>query len=96
MSNPKLDTLFLTSEYPEYPADLIADAPLSGPFDSYLEFILNSYHIESDPKMIRKFLKENGGWSTEELENDEKNIGRFLWVTILNRKEEETENEKLN
>lgn len=82
-----MKTLILDSEVPDYPIDIIEDAPLSGPFDDYAEFLVNNFEIQADHAMIKRYLKECGAWSKEELENIDDNVKRFLWVTILNEKE---------
>ena len=82
-----MKTLILDSEAPDYPIDIIEDAPISGPFDDYAEFLVNNFEIHADHAIIKRYLKECGAWSKEELENIDDNVKRFLWITILNEKE---------
>lgn len=86
-----MKTLILDSELPDYPIDIIEDAPVSGPFDEYTEFLVNNFEIQADHAMIKRYLKECGAWSKEELENVDDNVKRFLWLTILNEKERRCE-----
>lgn len=83
-----MNKLILDSEMPEYPRKIIEDAPMQGPFDDYAEYLVENFEIEADHKMIKRYLKDCGAWSEQELENEDTNIKRFLWITILNEKEE--------
>lgn len=40
-----------------------------------------------NPELIRKELKEYGAWNESELQDDERNWERILWITACNIKE---------
>ena len=79
--------LILDSEVPEYPSEVIEDAPKQGRFDDYADYLVESFEIEADHEMIRCCLKGFGAWTEQQLQEDEANVKKFLWLTILNAKE---------
>lgn len=83
-----MNKLILDSEIPEYPSEVIEDAPMQGSFDNYAEYLVENFEIEADHKMIKRYLKDCGAWTEQELQDDDENVKRFLWITILNEKEE--------
>ena len=83
----KKQTIKLFDEMPSYPKSLIKDAPSQGRFDDYARYIVQSYNIKADHHFIRRYLKDCGAWEESELLDNDANISRFLWITILNAKE---------
>lgn len=52
----------------------------SGAKDAIAEEIYNNTRINIDPEEARRFLKEYGSWSADELRNTKMNIQRVLWI----------------
>jgi hypothetical protein len=80
--------LILDSEIPDYPIEIIQDAPSQGRFDDYADEIVENYEIQADHDFILDYLQEVGCWDESDLKDRDENILRFLWVTILNQKED--------
>lgn len=84
----KKKTLKLFDELPSYPKTLIKDAPSHGAFDAYADYIVGTYNIKADHDFIRRYLKDVGAWEASELLDEDTNVLRFLWITVLNAKED--------
>lgn len=68
--------------------------PRHGPADEAIDVLVKEPHIAEqldayDADDIRKELKEYGAWDDEELQDDEQNRKRLLWVLIGNLQEEQ-------
>ena len=74
----------------ELPQDMIDDAPSTGPFDDYADYLLDHYDIEVSLADSIAYLKEFGAWDNNELQELELNKARILWQACLNCKEENT------
>lgn len=75
------------------PQNLIDDAPSSGPFDHYADYICENFEVISDPAEVATYLRNFGAWSELELldaENIQTNVKRLLWISILDCKENKT------
>jgi hypothetical protein len=72
------------------PRSLIKDAPSSGPFDDFAEWILQNYRVEVSLEDSIQYLSYLGAWDREELQDLELNKARLLWVSILDCKENKT------
>lgn len=74
----------------EFEQSLIDDAPQSGPFDEYADWILQTYDVRVSLTDSIKLLKPYGAWDDSELQDLETNKARLLWVAILDCKEQNT------
>ena len=69
------------------PRSVVRDAPQSGPFDDYAEWILSQYEIQVSLADTIKFLQGYGAWTDNELQDLEKNKARLLWLAVMDLKE---------
>lgn len=69
------------------PIEMVNDAPRSGPFDEYAEWLLANYNVQCSLKDSIEHLKEYGAWSNEELQDLELNKQRLLWIACMDIKE---------
>ena len=83
--------IFQLHKETKLPKKLIDDAPSSGPFDDYADWILKNYDVIVSLEDSKKHLKSYGAWHGNELNNLEENKARLLWVSILDCKEEKTQ-----
>jgi hypothetical protein len=74
----------------ELPQNVIDDAPLSGPFDDYADYLLKTYDVQVTLADSIAFLREYGAWDESELQNSDDNKARILWLSCLDCKENET------
>lgn len=74
----------------EIPCELIEEAPDSGPFDEYTDYILSRYEVDVTLEDSIAYLKRLGAWDTEDLHDLELNKARLLWISILDCKEQQT------
>lgn len=79
---------FKLHDYAEMPTDIIQDAPSSGAFDDYADWIMSAYDVICDPDEARKALKNYGAWDDSELEDHEANLRRLLWIAVLDCQEQ--------
>lgn len=78
------------NDYIKIPDNIINEAPSSGPFDDYAEYLIGAYDIDATVEETRKYLKSLGAWAPDELEDHYINLQRLLWVSILDCKAEKT------
>lgn len=74
----------------EIPSELIQDAPSTGPFDEYADYILSRYHVDVTLEDSIAYLKRIGAWQADELQDLELNKAKLLWISILDCKEQQT------
>lgn len=72
------------------PRKIIQDAPKSGAFDGYADFVCQKFNIEMTLQDSISYLKEFGAWSIEELQDIEANKRRVLWQAVMYCHEQNT------
>lgn len=82
--------IFKYNHETSFPKEVIDKAPLSGPFDEYAEYLLNTFQVELDLNESIKYLKNYGAWTLEEMQDLETNKALMLWLAILDCKENKT------
>jgi hypothetical protein len=70
------------------PKEAVADMSASGRVDDSVAYWENKIKIDASPDDIRAELKEYGAWDKEDLEDDDANRRRILWIGAGNIKEE--------
>lgn len=93
-----METIFLIGNYlelevPEFIVDVV---PISGRADEAIDSIVSDdtvkpYLSNIDEESLRIELKEYGAWTNEELQDHQENIKRYLWIKILDYREEQSE-----
>lgn len=74
----------------EIPQGLIDEAPKTGPFDEFAEYILDTHEVEVSLSDSIKILRPYGAWEMDELQDLDTNKARLLWLSILDCKENKT------
>ncbi len=74
----------------EIPQDVIDDAPRTGPFDEYADYLYETFEVECSLADSIKYLKSTGAWEKSELQDLELNIKRVLWLAVMDCKENKT------
>lgn len=86
---PKI--IFKLNEETELPEEVIQDAPQSGPFDGYAEYLLETYDVECTLSDSIKYLTTVGAWDDSELQDLETNKARLLWIACADCQESDTQ-----
>lgn len=76
------------------PDECVAECYHQGACDDDVEKWACELAIDIDPELIRAELKECGAWSEEELQDNNQNVRRILWIAAGNIQEELSENER--
>jgi hypothetical protein len=83
-------TFKLNSET-KIPKKLIKDAPKTGRFDDYAEYIVNTYNIECPEQDAITYLVSTGaGWKATDLQDHNENLQRLVWIAVMNCHEQKT------
>lgn len=71
------------------PDDAMRDCSGQGRVDEAVKFWVTKVRWDGiDPDDIREELREYGAWDEEELEDDDENRERILWIAACNIREE--------
>jgi hypothetical protein len=87
----KTQIIFKLHDETELPQEIIDDAPSSGRFDEFADYILKTYDVQCSLEDSIKYLKTLGAWELDELQDIDLNLSRLLWISILDCKENETQ-----
>lgn len=71
------------------PLEAIYDMSGQGDQTETVAYWKNRIKNKPDSRLIKQELKEYGAWDKIELEDDEKNWERILWITACNIKEDD-------
>ena len=69
------------------PVEAVYEMSAAGDQTETVEFWSKRIPNNINPELIRKELKEYGAWNESELQDDERNWERILWITACNIKE---------
>lgn len=59
-----------------------------GPCDEDVKATLPELNLQLDPELVRAELKEYGAWDETELQDDEENLLRIVWIAASDITEE--------
>ena len=89
MKLPSTYTVHFESGQMTLPAQCIADIARSGPADDAVAYWVGRVNWSGmGLEEVRWELEQQGTWSDEELEEDDDNRERFLWLAAWQAKEE--------
>jgi hypothetical protein len=79
-------SVFTCSSFYEIPEECVRDICRPGRNDDAVSYWSSRIEWDSlaDPDSIRAELKETGGWSADDLRDDDANRCRFLWILAWN------------
>lgn len=72
----------------QLPLQCIEDCSGPGSKDEIVGHWAKKLSIKIDPDLIRAEVKEYGTWNQEELQDNEQNIHRLIWIAACNAKDE--------
>jgi len=86
----KKTIIFRLNQETKLPKKVIDEAPSTGKFDDYAEYLLETFDVECTLSDSIAYLKGVGAWTLDEMQDLETNKGRILWLACLECKDENT------
>ena len=71
----------------QLPGECLIDCSASGSVDDAVDCWRRELLLDLDPDLVRSELREHGAWDDEELQDDQANIERLIWIAACDIKE---------
>lgn len=71
----------------QMPGECVIDCSASGSVDDAVDYWRNQLSLDLDPDLVRSVLGECGAWDEEELQDNQANMERLIWIAACDIKE---------